>query len=107
MGPPHLRMSWQETADRVLKSTIQAFKTPGTYTRLAAPGSPISLDGVFSKKSQQVNPETGGPVDSNRPSYGIRRADLPTDPAAGDTVLVSGVNYRIIEVLEDGEGGIE
>jgi hypothetical protein len=106
-GLPPLHMTWQQTADRTLKTAIQAFKTPGVYTRAAAPGSPISLDGVFSKKSQMVNPETGVSVDSNRPSYGIRRADLPADPLPADTILVSGITYRIIEVNEDGEGGVE
>jgi hypothetical protein len=101
-------MSWTDTADRTLKTAIQTFKTPGTYVRASAPSSPIALDGVFSRQNQLVNPQTlGVGVDSNRPTYGIRRADLPAAPNEGDEVIVSAVTYQVIQVIEDGEGGIE
>lgn len=98
-------MSWADMADRVLKASIQAFKTEATYTRDADPGNPISIDGVFDSAHQLVDPETGAPVDSTAPSLGIRLADLPEEPEPDDEVEIGEVTYFVDTVEEDGQGG--
>lgn len=98
-------MAWADMADRVLKTTIATFKTAGTYTRAADPGTPIAIDGVFDKPNRQVDPQTGAAVESVQPSFGIRLADLPAEPESGDGVTVNGVQYQVISVEEDGQGG--
>lgn len=97
-------MSWADMADNVLQTTIGTFKTAGSYTR-AAGGSAIAINGVFDKNEQAVDPQTGAPVDSFQPTFGIRLADLPAEPASGDTIVIATVTYRILASEEDGQGG--
>lgn len=98
-------MTWATIADNVLKTAIGRFKTEVTYTRLEDQDNPISLAGVFDKNNQEVNPETGVPVNDFQPTLGIRLADLPAPPAAGDTVTVSSVVYEVLQVEEDSQAG--
>lgn len=98
-------MSWDDKTDLILRTTISAFKTTAIYTRAADPLNPISLNGVFNKPEVSVDPNTGVPVSSTAPSFGIRLADLPAQPAAGDAILIKAVSYRVIESSEDGQGG--
>lgn len=98
-------MSWQNLADMALKAGIRTFKTSGVYTRLAAPSDEIEIDGVFDTVHRSVDPETGVPVSSKTPTFGIRLEDLPAAPDAGDQVVIRTVAYEVIESQEDGEGG--
>jgi hypothetical protein len=100
-------MVWADTVDRALKTAIGAFKSSATYTRALAPSSPIVLNGVFDVPHQSVDPQTGVPVQSTQPRFGIRLADLPAVPASGDQLVRAGVTYRVLEVEEDGQGGAE
>ena len=94
-------------ADRTLKVAIQAFKSTATYTRAADPGNPVSIAGVYSAPGESVDPMSGVPIQSTSPTFGIRLADLPAAPSAGDQVLVKGVTYEVFSVDPDGEGGAE
>lgn len=100
-------MSWDTIADLALKATIKAFKSTVSYISAADPGNPISIAGVFSAPGKEVDPQTGAPVQSVAPKLGIRLADLPVLPDAGDQVLVKGVTYNVFGVDEDGQGGAE
>lgn len=100
-------MSWSTLADRTLKTAISTFKTQGTYTRAAAPGSPFAIDGVFDRPDKSVTPGTDAAVQSTEITFGIRLADMPAAPAAGDAVLIGGVNFRVWECRPDGQGGAD
>lgn len=98
-------MSWPTLADMALKAAIGAFKTQVTYTRAADPGNPISLAGVYDEVNQAVDPQTGVIVDSKTPTLGVRLADLPADPDAGDQVAFGGKTFEVLDNQEDGQGG--
>ena len=100
-------MTWAEIADRVLKTTIATFKTSATYTFYDTAISPVTIDGVFDLPDFLVDPQTGAPVDSNQPTFGIRLADLPTTPSEGDTLTINAKLYRIVQMIEDTEGGVK
>lgn len=102
-------MGWDTLADMALKAGIGTFKTAGTYTRAADPGNPISLNGVFDRVHKAVDPETGAVVDSRTPTFGIRKADLPAEPDAGDELEIAAGQfsgtYEVLDSQEDGQGG--
>ncbi len=106
-------MSWEDLADRTLKTAISVFKTPATYTPSDTDFDPIDIDGVFDRNSQAVDLNTGAKVDSYNPSFGIRFKDLTEEYGddfeiqQGDRLAVKGKNYRVIEAIEDTEGGVK
>lgn len=97
-------MAWSDLTDLLLTNGTRAFSTPAVYQ--PAVGSPISIDGIFGDASIEV--QTGGSVPTVvlKPSYSIKLADLlPSVPQVGDLITIKAVTYRILESLEDGEGG--
>lgn len=102
-------MGWESMADGVLTTTIKTFKLDlqAVYTPLASPGTPVSLNVVWDRPNHNVDPQTGAPVHSTGPQAGIRLADLSFAPMAGDMIAIKGVNYQILDFIEDGQGGAE
>lgn len=98
-------MSWEDQADLVLRTAINAFKTQASYIRRADPGNPISLQCVYDIPYASIDPNTGAAVTSHIPSAGIRLADLPAPPAAGDQIIIKGKTYDVLDPQADGQGG--
>lgn len=107
---------WDEMADRTLKTAINVFKTPGVYT--AKVGDPpafqsVTVQGVFDRVQHSVDLNTGAQVDSFQPSFGIRFADLTDEWGEdfeiqqGDRLVIKDKSYRVIEDIEDGQGGVK
>jgi len=97
-------MAWADMANRMLGVAVRTFNEVGVvYT--PAGGSPLSLMAVFDDAHLRVDPGTGAPISSTNPIMGIRNSDLPAAPRKGDTVLVRGVRYRVIEAQPDGVAG--
>lgn len=104
--------TWEDMANRTLKTAIGVFKVSGVFTPAATLSPPsVTLNGVFDRVQHSVDMNTGASVDSYQPSFGIAFSDL-TDVYGpnfklmqGDTLLVDGVEYRVNENVEDGQGG--
>ncbi len=89
--------------DAVLKQCISTFGVSVVYIR--GPEC-VSVIGVFDKNYVSVDPETGVPVQSTDPILGVREQDLPGGEAKrGDTVTIDSVQYRVVDVQQDSEGG--
>lgn len=96
-------MSWQETARRMVGTCTRIFGEQVTY--LPRAGGSITLLGVFNDAWQEVDPDSGAVISSNRPVIGIRLADLSAAPTAGDRVRVRGIEYLVKDSQRDGEAG--
>lgn len=96
-------MSWSERADRVLRSQIRHFGEPVTFTPQG--GAAASVSGIFDATTEAIDLDTGMPVRRARPQLGVRLADLPSAPEEGDQVQVRGIDYVVVDVDEDGQGG--
>jgi hypothetical protein len=65
----------------------------------------ITIDAIVDYETQTIDPNTGAVVVSNQPMIGVKDSDLPTRPGEGDTCFVRGVEYRVIDRVEDGQAG--
>lgn len=66
-------------------------------------GSASTITGIFDNQYQAV--ETGGEVAFaiEQPKLAVKTSDVST-AAEGDTVVVSGVTYKVTVVMNDGTG---
>lgn len=96
-------MAWGNLSDRMLRTALNVFGDPVTYTR-GATTVQISK-AVFDANFLAVDPDTGATVQSTGPMIGVRLAELPGGKAEkGDKVVRNGVTYRVIESQPDSEG---
>lgn len=68
---------------------------------------PFTINGVYDDNFKFIDPETENLVSSNEPMVGIRMSDSPKPLCAGDKIYVHSERlfYKIVDVLEDGQGG--
>jgi|SRR5665213_1102039 len=105
--------TWEDMANRTLKTAIAVFKTPAVYTSSFVGGvdSSVTIQGVFERVQHSVDLNTGASVDSFQPSFGVAWSDLtdffgPTfELQPGDRITVNSLEYRVNEKIEDGENG--
>lgn len=98
-------MAWSDFADRVLKTCISTFKTEAVYKSYDF-GTETTIQGVFDESAHDVNPGDIG-VQSIQPTFGVRLADLSIAPNQGDTLLIKSKRYRLLDLVEDGQGGCD
>lgn len=67
----------------------------------------ITVKGVYDDNFIYVDPETETLVSSNEPMIGIRMRDFSKPLLAGDGIYIftERLFYKVIDVLEDGQGG--
>jgi hypothetical protein len=86
-----------------MEACEQTFGEEITYTPDG--GSPVTIRAIVDMEFEQVDPATGAIVSSNQPMIGIKDSDLAATPAPGDTCIVRGTEYKVIERREDGQSG--
>lgn len=96
-------MTWPAATDAVMAACIDSFGESITYTPDGCP--PVFIRAIIDMEFQQIDPNTGAIVSSNQPMIGVRDSDLEATPAPGDTCIVRGLEYKIIERQEDGHAG--
>lgn len=68
---------------------------------------PTDLNAVYDDNFKFVDPDTEQLVSSNEPMVGIRMIDTPKPVCSGDLVYIFSerLRYKVIDVMEDGQGG--
>ncbi len=94
-------MDWEAATESVLDITTKSLGIAATYTPTV--GDPVAIKGVFGNAHVEVG--SNPPISLVAPVLTIQLSDLESDPANGDEVTVRGIDYRIIDVQKDGEGG--
>jgi hypothetical protein len=96
---------WEQQVDAALHSCIDTFGEgvqQVAYTTGA--GTTVWIDGIFEASTEAIDPDTGAPILSHQPRLSVRLAQLPALPEVGDTCLIRGRSYRVIEPELDGQG---
>lgn len=76
-----------------------------TYT--PAEGPPVEVTAVFDRAFVLVKGTADAGVEASGPAVFCRLEDLPCDPEDDDPkITVRGVDYRVIERMPDGMGGV-
>lgn len=99
-------MNWEKATDSVLDMTMATFGAPAvSHTYTPDGGAPSPIRGIFSNEYVAVDSGQGVTSSLTAPRLGVRLSELPCVPKPGDKVTVSGVEYKIINSEEDGQGG--
>lgn len=104
---------WEQMVTEAMGECVDVFGegedgngTPRVTIQHAAGGAPYDVDGIFESESIDVDPDTGVQVISNQPAMSFALADLQQDPLEGDTLIVRGITYRVVEPTYDGQGTV-
>jgi hypothetical protein len=97
-------MNWPGLVAQSDNTLVRAFGIPTTYD--PATGPAILVTGIFDAAYVRVEAGEAG-VASAGPAVFYRLSDLPVDPENDDpTITITGVAYRVVEVMKDGQGGV-
>ena len=66
----------------------------------------FTLTAVFDSEFTQIDPITEVKVSANRPRIGLKLRDIPGYPEQGDRVRIEGIDFKVNEIQEDGQGGV-
>ena len=70
-------------------------------------GAPVQVTGLFDAQFVLAKGTANAGVEASAPAVFFRLSDLPADPEVDDpTLTIGAVNYRVIERMPDGIGGI-
>jgi hypothetical protein len=94
-------MSVESAADRAIFFDVDDFGTAASYT--PSGGSAATVNGIFDNDFIEVDAGGGVGVALQQPRFHCRTADV-SSAAEGDALVVSGVNYTIRIVQDDGTG---
>jgi hypothetical protein len=96
-------MSFKDKVGDLLTKAVNVFGEDVKYRSKS--GGSVKIRGVFDHTFEFVDPNTNTVVSSNAPRLGIKLADLPFKPLQGDTVQIGSTLYKVVDALEDGQGG--
>lgn len=90
-------MSFKKLEDLVLDVTQKVAGDTCSYTQGT---TTTQINGIFDNSYVEIEG-----IVSLKPTLRIKLSDLPTPPSKGDSVVVSTVNYKVLESRADGYGG--
>lgn len=104
-------MAWKDLAARVLRAGVRTFDA-GDVTYKPPGGSvAYSVQGVFDGPHEQVDLDTGVPLDSTAPMLGIRLDEfvekVGVEPEQNGAVTIGTDRYEVRSVEPDGQGGAD
>ena len=68
-------------------------------------GDPVTITAIFHAEHAEAGLAGGVPVTTTAPVLDVLLADLPAEPEEGDTLTVTGTDYRVVDIRTDGMGG--
>lgn len=95
--------SFKAKVGRLLTKAVNALGENAKYCHQA--GGSVLIRAIFDLEAEQVDPNTEVIVSSNAPRLGVKLVDLLEAPREGDTVEVGTAIYRVVDSVEDGQGG--
>jgi hypothetical protein len=99
-------MDWDEIRQDITDIGIETFgKSATSKFFIPKAGGSIPIDGIVTRDWVEVQMGAGLPVSGMQTVMDINLAQLPAMPVAGDKVVVSEVEYKIMDCQPDGGGG--
>lgn len=96
-------MGWKEQSAGMNAQCLATFGEEAVYTPAA--GSPVTIRGIFDEDHVELDMTTGAAVTSSSPVLSIRASDLVAAPKRGDSVLVRGRTFAVVDWRPDSEDG--
>jgi hypothetical protein len=96
-------VSFQAKVGRFLTKAVNALGESVRYFH--QDGGNVRIMAVFDNNFEVVDPNTETVVSSNHPRIGVKLADLLELPKKNDRVEFGRDMYKVVDCLEDGQGG--
>lgn len=105
---PSPQTPWEETVTRAMRTCVDVYGEggPGRIVYTHASGPTYALDGIFEAATEAVDLDTGAPVLINQPRVHFTLADMKAVPGKGDTCVIRGKSYAVVEPMFDGQGTV-
>ena len=105
---PLPQTKWEQAVTRAMRTCVRTFGEGDAVGVLFthASGQSYQLDGIFEATTEEVDLDTGANVMSNRPQVSFALADMQALPNVGDTCVIRGVTYRVVQPNFDGQGTV-
>ncbi len=94
---------WNDLATMVGAAARDAFGTTVLYRPQV--GDPVTIAAIFHAEHAEAGLAGGVPVTTTAPMLDVLLADLSVEPEEGDTLTVTGTDYRVVDIRSDGMGG--
>jgi len=96
-------VDFRKHTDRILSKSMDKFgETVKFYPKS---GGFFEVEAIFDNEASALDLDTEQVVSVNQPRLGVNLNDLEFDVRQGDKVVVRGVEYKIQDKIEDGQGG--
>lgn len=98
-------MPVESDTDRAVFLNSDEFGDSATYTKVA--GGTATLTGIFDAPHIAIEAFGGASISDRRPTFLCRTADIPSGAVGGDggdTLLVDGATYQVVDLQPDGQG---
>lgn len=106
---PAPQTKWEQSVTRAMRTCVRVFGDgvdQVAYTHALAVPLAYTLDGIFEATTEEVDLDTGATILSNKPQVSFALADMQSLPVVGDTCVIRGATYRVIEPNFDGQGTV-
>ncbi len=94
---------FRDRVDRLLNHCTKTFGED--VILLPKRGGRYEIRGIFDNEHVGIDPDTEQVISTQQPILGINLHKISIRPRSGDVVKIRNLNYRVIEIREDGQGG--
>ena len=99
-------MGFRDLTSKVLDHCLSVFEEKEKVKYRPLSGGTFTIRGIFDETWKEVDPETDVILSSTQPNLGIKLDELGSiKPLTNDTLIVRNEEFRVTDVLEDGQGG--
>lgn len=110
---PAPQTKWEQSVTRAMGTCVRVFGdgpdqdgVPLIQFTHKATGETYGADGIFEATTEEVDLDTGAMVLSNKPQVSFALSVLRALPVVGDTCVIRGATYRVVQPNFDGQGTV-
>lgn len=104
---PAPQTPWEEMVTRAMRTCVRVFGEGAEQVTYSHAGGPTyQLDGIFEATTEAVDLDTGATITSHAPRVSFALADMQVLPNSGDSCVIRGKEYRVVDPMFDGHGTV-
>ena len=100
-------MSFRDKTDKLLDTALSEsfFGEKDKVKYRPQSGGTFTIRGIFDESWQEIDVDTQVTLSSTQPNIGIKLNELAKKPLIGDLLTVRFIDFKVVDVNEDGQGG--
>lgn len=100
-------MSFRDKTDKLLDTALSEsfFGEKNKVKYRPKSGGTFTIRGIFDESWEEIDLDTQVSLSSTQPNVGIILRELAEKPIIGDLLTVRFIDFKVVDVVEDGQGG--